>query len=439
MENYQDALDIFLAAVEAVLPENLIKKNIMVRDGCLTCRDICIHLADFENIYLAGFGKASAHMARTMEELLGDRLTGGHILTKYHHSVKLERCSTTEAGHPIPDQNGIDGSRQISKLAENATSKDLILLLISGGGSSLLTDLPENIQLTELALLNKMLVQSGANIQEINSVRKHLSHLKGGQLARLAYPATVLALMISDVIGDPLDVIASGPTVADPTTFAMALQVLQKYALQATVPPSVLEHLEKGRVGLLPETVKSGDICLEGIKNILLGNNEVALDQAKTKATALGYETIILPGNAEGEVATVADYLMRETNNNLERAKKHKIALIWGGEPTVHPTGRGTGGRNQHLALLMAEKLKGRSGITFLSAGTDGTDGPTDATGALCDGTTHQMALDLGLEPETMIANFDSYTFFAKTGGQLITGPTNTNVMDVIIVLLTPN
>ena len=436
MNQQKEALDIFLSAVESVLPENLIKNNLHVRNGQLTYLDVCIQLADFEHIYLIGFGKASAQMAKTMEKLLGKWLTEGHILTKYHHSVGLQKCFITEAGHPIPDQNGVDGSKKIRELAEKATEKDLILVLISGGGSFLLADLPEKISLTELADLNKFLVHSGASIQEINTVRKHLSHLKGGQLARLAYPATILSFLISDVIGDALEVIASGPTVEDPTTFTEALQVLEKYQLRSSISPSILNYLESGKLGEIHETVKAGDPCLARTRNLILGNNKMALEQAKKKATTLGYEAKIISCEVEGEVETVADYLVSEIITCREVAHGRKTALLFGGEPTVRITGSGKGGRNQHLAFLMAEKLNGLSNITFLSAGTDGTDGPTTATGAICDGTTIRCAIDHGLKPDELLANFDSYTLFSKTGGQILTGPTNTNVMDLMIALL---
>lgn len=436
MYQQKEVLEIFLSAVESVLPENLIKKNLLVRNGQLSYRDVCIHLADFEHIYLIGFGKASAQMARTMEELLGNWLTGGHILTKYNHSVELKKCSITEAGHPIPDQNGIEGSKKIRELAEKATEKDLILVLVSGGGSSLLTDLPGKISLKELTELNKLLVNSGASIQEINTVRKHLSQLKGGQLARLAYPATLLSFLISDVTGDAPEVIASGPTVQDPTTFEEALQVLQKYQLRPLIAPSILNYLESGKLGEISETVKAGDPSLSCTRNFIVGNNRVALNQAKIKATKLGYETKIISCAVEGDVESVANYLFSEIISCRAIAKKQKTALLFGGEPTVKKTGGGKGGRNQHLALLMAEKLKELTKITFLSAGTDGTDGPTDATGAICDGTTIQRAIKLGLNPAELLANFDSYTFFSKVGGQILTGPTNTNVMDLMILLL---
>ena len=436
MDQRKEAFEIFRSGVESVIPENLIRNNIVLKGNILSCRDVFYDLTAYERIYLVGFGKASAGMAKAMEELLGNWLSGGHILTKYHHTVPLKKCAITEAGHPIPDQNGQEGTRKILELVQQTTEKDLIIVLISGGGSSLLTDLPDGISLTELASLNKLLINSGADIREINSVRKHLSLLKGGQLARQAYPASLLTLLLSDVVGDPLDVIASGPTVADPSTFSDALQVFEKYQLQSIVPTSVLEYLKKGKSGYLQETAKEAESCFFRTRNILLGNNQTALEQSKKKAVALGYEATIISNTLEGDVNEVAEFIFSKTEAHVKAPCGSRIALLFGGEPTVQHSGQGEGGRNQHLALLMAQKLAGTDGITFLSAGTDGSDGPTDATGAICDGMTIRIAEKMDLRSEELIKNFDSYPFFEATGGLLKTGPTYTNVMDLMIVLI---
>jgi len=436
MNQHQEVLEIFRSGVDSVLPNNLINNHISLIDNDLICQDVIFNLEEYEHIYLTGFGKASAGMARAMEKILGERLTGGHILTKYHHTVPLKKCTITEAGHPLPDQNGVEGTKKIEELLLRATKNDLIIVLISGGGSSLLTDLPEGIRLDELVSLNKLLVNSGANIQEINSVRKHLSRLKGGQMVRLAYPATVLTFLISDVVGDPLDVIASGPTVADPSTFGDALQVIEKYNLPSLVAPSVLEYLKRGKSGYIGETVKATDPCLLHTLNILLGNNRTALEQSKKKAIVLGYDAIIVSNEVEGDVSKVAEMIFSKIKTVTNEPYHRKIAILFGGEPTVQPTGNGKGGRNQHLVLLMAQKLAGSTGITFLSAGTDGSDGPTDATGAICDGTTLQLAIKNRLDPAKMILNFDSYPFFEVVGGHIKTGPTFTNVMDIMIALI---
>jgi glycerate-2-kinase len=436
MNQIEEAIEIYHAGVERVLPVNLVSESVSFYSTQLTCQSVSLNLRNFKHIYLLGFGKASAAMAASMEDLLGDRITGGHVLTKYGHAKPLKKCTLTEAGHPIPDQNGVNGTLKIREFAELATAGDLLIVLISGGGSALLTDLPEGITLKQLAVLNKLLVNSGAGIQEINSVRKHLSQIKGGQLARIAYPAKVLTLLVSDVAGDPMDVIASGPTVADPTTFSDAIEVLEKYHLTSSVSVELLDYLIKGQSGHIPETVKESDTCLLNSSNIILGNNFMALDGAKSKAVELGYKATVVTDKLEGDVYHVADYIYSEIKSLIKLPGVKRSALLFGGEPTVQHHGHGKGGRNQHLALLMAQKLDGTSGITFLSAGTDGTDGPTDAAGAICDGTTIMNAKRLNLNPVQIAHDFNSYPFFEATAGLLRTGPTYTNVMDLIVVLI---
>ncbi len=436
MTQIEKAIKIYHTGVERVLPVNLVCKSVSLYGTQLTCQSVSLNLSNFKHIYLLGIGKASAAMAASMEDLLGDRITGGHALTKYGHAKPLKKCSLTEAGHPIPDQNGVDGTLKIREFAELATADDLLIVLISGGGSALLTDLPEGITLEQLAVLNRLLVNSGAGIQEINSVRKHLSQIKGGQLARIAYPAKVLTLLISDVAGDPIDVIASGPTVADPSSFGDAIEVLEKYQLNSLVSAELFDYLKNGQSGHLPETIKESDPCLLNNSNIILGNNFTALEGAKSKAVELGYETIVVTDRLEGDVYRVADYIYSEIKSLIKSPEVKRSALLFGGEPTVQHHGNGKGGRNQHLALLMAQKLDGIPGITFLSAGTDGTDGPTDAAGAICDGTTISEAKRLNLNYEQMAHDFNSYPFFEATGGLLRTGPTYTNVMDLIVVLI---
>lgn len=436
MTQIEEAIKIYHAGVERVLPVNLVRKSVSLFGTQLTCQSVTLNLSNFKHIYLLGFGKASAAMAASMEDLLGDKITGGHVLTKYGHAKPLKKCTLTEAGHPIPDQNGVDGTLKIREFAELATADDLLIVLISGGGSALLTDLPEGITLAQLAVLNKLLVNSGAEIQEINSVRKHLSQIKGGQLARIAYPAKVLTLLISDVAGDPTDVIASGPTVADPSTFRDAIEVLEKYHLIPSISVELFDYLKNGQSGHLPETVKESDPGLLNCSNIIIGNNYTALEGAKSKAEEFDYETIVLTDRLEGDVNDIADYIYSEIRSSIKSQGMKKRALLFGGEPTVQHLGNGKGGRNQHLALLMAQKLDGIPGITFLSAGTDGTDGPTDAAGAICNGRTITNAKRLNLNPVQMVHDFNSYPFFEATGGLLRTGPTYTNVMDLIVVLI---
>ena len=437
MENPKNiAVKIFRSGVDSVLPKNLVSHGIILKDNILSCQNFSYDLDAFEHIYIIGFGKASAAMALAIEKLLGKKITGGHIITKYGHSVKLKWIEISEAGHPIPDNNGLAGTEKIVQIVKQSSTRDLVIVLISGGGSALLTDVPEEISLDDLKITNKVLVNSGADIGEMNSVRKHLSRLKGGQLARLVYPAALLTLLISDVIGDSLDVISSGPTVADPSTYNDAIRVVDKYNLEPSLPTSVMDHLKKGQTGSIPETVKEGDPGLNHACNFLLGNNKTALLHSKNMAVHLGFEAIIVSDVVSGDVSDVSEYLLSEITAHTSGSRNGRIALLFGGEPTVQTNGNGKGGRNQHLALMMAEKIAGMKGVTFLSAGTDGTDGPTDATGAICDGSTLQEAKNFGIDIREHLRNFDAYPFFEAVGGLLKTGPTYTNVMDLMIVLI---
>lgn len=436
MDSKNCAIEIYKAGVKSVLPEALIYNSITLKNNILSCNGNNFNLAGFDHIYLIGFGKASAAMAQSIEKLLGNRISGGHVITKYGHGVRFDNLTLTEAGHPIPDNNGISGSKKILQVVSQATAKDLIIAVISGGGSALLADVPEEITLDELKEVNSLLVNSGADIREMNAVRKHISGLKGGQLARFAHPAALLTLLVSDVVGDPLDVIASGPTVADPSTFAEALQVIERFKLENSIPTSVTAYLEKGRSGKIAETVKEGDPVLLHTCNYLLGSNKSALQEAKIMAEHFGYSAIVVTDSISGDVGDVAEYLFFNITRYASLAENRKRALLFGGEPTVRPAGKGKGGRNQHLVLLMTKKIAGMKGITFLSAGTDGTDGPTDAAGAVCDGTTLESAIKMGIDIENSTRNFDAYPFFEAIGGLLKTGPTLTNVMDLMVVLI---
>jgi glycerate 2-kinase len=438
MMNYRSVAEqIFLAGVDRVLPDRLINRSISLKDNFLTVGNHKFNLDSFENIYVIGAGKASALMGAEVERILGDRISGGNIVVKYGHSCKLKKIKVTEAGHPVPDSNSFAATRLILKIAEIAVSNDLVICLLSGGGSALLSDCPDGISPDEMAAFNKLMVNSGASIGEINTLRKHLSKVKGGQLARTVYPATLLSLVLSDVIGDPLDVIASGPTVPDPTTFRQALEILRKYNLENSVLPGIINHLIMGECGDIPETPKAKDHIFDSTINILVGNNKLALEAASERAAELNINALILDDKLEGEVNKISEYIVETAlgYKNDEKVAK-PVALLFGGEPTVKVTGRGEGGRNQHLALCCAVLLKSYKGITILSAGTDGNDGPTIAAGAVVDCDTYINSISQGISPEAYLNEFDSFSFFKKAGGQIITGPTMTNVMDIIVVLV---
>ena len=437
MNHWENAEKIFMAGVRSVLPEKIITSLISLQDQILSINGLSFPLNETEHIYVIGAGKASAAMAHYVESILGNRITGGHIVVKYGHSCKLKRIKVTEAGHPIPDANGFMGTGEILKIAEQAKEGDLVLCLISGGGSALMADLPEGLLPEELYIVNNLLVRCGASIQEINCVRKHLSGIKGGQLARSVSPAILVSLILSDVTGNPLDVIASGPTVPDPSNFAEALKIIEDYQLAPDLTIGVMNYLKEGAAGIHPETPKPGDPLFSKTFNILAGTNLTALENAKRIATDLGYNAIVLNSELQGDVGDIASSIIEtaESYKNSDEIAK-PACLLYGGEPTLKVNGNGIGGRNQHLALTIALLLQKIPGITFLSAGTDGTDGPTDAAGAVVDSDTFSAAKSHNKDPEKYLAEFDSYSFFKAAGGHIKTGPTFTNVMDLIVVLI---
>lgn len=431
------AQQIFLAGVESVMPAQMTGRNIFKGKGKIFLGNKELDVGKFEQVYVIGAGKASAKMALEIESVLGDMISSGHVVVKYGHGCKLQYIDVSEAGHPVPDANGYAATKKILEVAEQATENDLVICLISGGGSSLLTDLPVDSSMEELITLNELLLRSGADIQEINAVRKHLSKVKGGQLAQSAFPATVVTFILSDVIGDPLHSIASGPTVPDPTTFADAIAVLNKYDLHSKVSPILTAYLRMGINGLIPETPKPGDPIFTRTHNFIIGSNKIALEACKKKASEYGLNSFIITSQLDGDVAGAANEIIDKAIGYQNKSSvKKPCCLLFGGETTVKVTGNGVGGRNQHFALYVSILLKDQTGITLLSAGTDGNDGPTPVAGAVVDTNTYPDAIDKGLKVEEYLQNFDSYHFFEKAGGHIITGPTMTNVMDLIVVII---
>lgn len=437
MNNREAARKIFMSGVSRVLPVNLIPEVVRLNNNILRVGANEISLDTFENIHVIGAGKASAAMGHAIETILGNRVTGGHIVVKYGHSCKLEKIEVSEAGHPVPDSNGLNATMKIMDIAERASRNDLVFCLISGGGSALMFDLPGGLIPEELYIVNNLLVRCGATIQEINCVRKHLSKVKGGQLARIIHPARLITLTISDVVGDPPDVIASGPTVPDPSTFQEALEVIEKYGLSADITIGVMNYLRGGAAGIHPETPKPGDPVFDDTLNLLAGTNKVALEGAKDKASSLGFNVKIIDDSLTGNVEDVSEAIVKTAlsfQSDTDIAKP--LCLLYGGETTVKVSGSGSGGRNQHLALTTATRLKNHPGITFLAAGTDGTDGNTDAAGAIVDSTTVATATGNKIDPAVHLLEFDSWNFFRKAGGLVVTGPTYTNVMDILVVIV---
>ncbi|MDR2886974.1 MAG: DUF4147 domain-containing protein [Bacteroidales bacterium] len=431
------AEQIFRAAVNSVMPDRLVSSTVSVERNMLRIAGIEYSLGDMENIWVIGAGKASAMMALEMEKILGSRITGGRVIVKYGHAVELKKITVSEAGHPVPDHNGFEASAAVLDIARRAGATDLVICLLSGGGSSLLCDAPEELTADDIAAVNDMLVTSGATINEINAVRKHLSGIKGGRLAVAIYPAQTVSLILSDVTGDLLDVIASGPTAPDPTTFADAIDVIDKYGIREALPSRIIKFLFDGANGGKTETPKPGDPVFNSVSNIITGSNRIALESARLKAAELNLATVIVDNCLQGDVAPVSEYLVETALRYQADASATKPAcLLFGGETTVKTSGSGTGGRNQHLALLCARLLRNKRGITILCAGTDGTDGPTDAAGAVVDSETAATALQKGLDPDTYLSDFNSYNFFKHSSGHIITGPSLTNVMDIVIVIV---
>ena len=428
--------EIFQAALDAADPRAAVQAHLR-REGERLQADDAVYDLSCGRVSVVGAGKAAAAMAAGLEEILGDRVRDGVIAVKDGHSVPLRRIRIHEAGHPIPDARGLEGAAAILALVADTAPEDLVVVLISGGGSALLPAPVEGITLAEKQDMTQALLASGAPIEEINSVRKHCSRIKGGQLARAVQPASCLTLILSDVIGDPLDAIGSGPTVPDPTTYQDALEVLRRYRLADRVPPRIRRHLERGARGEVPETPKAGDACFTRTRHLIVGNNLQSLLAARARAERLGFRTLLLTTALQGESRDVGRALagilleMRRSGHPLSPP----ACLLLGGETTVTVRGRGTGGRNQELVLAAADAIAGGSGLVVFSAGTDGTDGPTDAAGAIADGETRARAKGLGLDPSRALEDNDSYHFFTRLGDLVTTGPTLTNVMDVIILL----
>ena len=426
--------EIFYSGLRAVDPyECVLPEAKRVRSALQT--------GGFRRVHAAAFGKAAVPMVRALAETIDlETVLHGIAITKYGHSEARAMPSNIaifEAGHPIPDDNGVAATADVVRLLESADQSVLVVCLISGGGSALLVSPQEGITLLEKQSVTDLLLRAGANIVELNTVRKHLSRVKGGRLAELAYPAKVISLILSDVIGDPLDVIASGPTSPDTTTYRDALGVLRKYGLNERVPKSILQLLQKGEAGSLRETPKPGDPSFRTVDNIIVGSNRLATEAGVKKAEELGFSATVLSNDIQGEARDVAASLARQALQIKQtRGETSKVCLIQGGETTVTVRGKGRGGRNTELALGFSLEIAGTQGISMLSAGTDGTDGPTDAAGAIVDGQTVQRMEALGLDPIACLRENDSYTCFQKAGGLFITGPTGTNVMDLQIVLI---
>jgi len=433
-----DLWQIAQAALNAVAPEECLHRTVHMEKECLFVEGRTYDLSRIERIIVVGMGKASARMAAALEELLGDRISTGLIVTADGYKVPTKKVEVVEAAHPIPDERGLAAARRIVALIDEAEAEDLVIVLISGGGSALLTLPTSGITLSELSRTNELLLRSGAKIQELNAVRKHLSQVKGGQLAQRAFPAQVLALILSDVPGDPPDAIASGPTVVDPTTFQDAERILRAYRLWEEVPPSVRARIEAGACGDISETPKPGDQSFLKVQNVIVGSGSVAAAAAQAEGKRLGYRTLILTTTLEGEAREVGRVLATLAREEISfgRPIKPPALIIAAGETTVTVQGNGKGGRNQELALSAASGIEGLSQVAIASLGTDGRDGPTDAAGGMVDGGTVARLRGQGIDPERCLAENDSYQALSKAEDLIITGPTGTNVADLCFVVV---
>ena len=438
MELRAHARGIFMAGVKSADPVDGIKTNVRLHDDYLQIADRSYRLANIRNILVVGCGKAAAKMALAIEDLLGDRVSGGIVVVKYGYALSLERIKVVEAGHPIPDEAGVDGAHQIIELVRTAGENDLVLFLISGGGSALFPAPADGLTLAEKQRTTQMLLQSGATIQEVNAVRKHISKLKGGRFAKLVAPANLVSLILSDVIGDSLEAIASGPTVADSTTYGECLEIMRRYDLTDKMPHAVVDLLRRGAEGAVDETPKTSDAIFHKVQNVIIGSNRAALNGAERQAETFGYQTRVLSSSVEGESRTVAKSHAALVKEIARRDQPLRLpaCVISGGETTVTIRGDGLGGRNQEFALAAAVEIDGLDGVIILSGGTDGTDGPTDAAGAIVDASTVQRGKARGLDATAFLARNDSYHFLKATDDLLITGPTFTNVMDLQVMLV---
>jgi hydroxypyruvate reductase len=437
-----DLTKILDAALAAADPYHAVLNAVRIEGGHLRVADAAYDLAAYSHIVVTGAGKAAARMALALEDLLGARISQGLIIVKRGHTAPLRIVEQVEASHPVPDEAGADATRRVLDMLRIADDRTLVVCLFSGGASALLVAPAEGLTLQDKQLATGLLLNAGASIAELNAVRKHLSAVKGGRIAQAAFPAQVVALLLSDVIGDRLDVIASGPTAPDESSFRDAWAAIEKYRLQEQIPARARDYLKRGLEGREAETLKPGAPCFARTQNAIVGGIGLALAAAAEKAHQLDFVTEIVETELQGEARDAARMIAHRARATLAAmCAGERRCLLYGGETIVTVRGAGKGGRNQELALAFALEIEGVTGISLLSAGTDGTDGPTDAAGALVDGETATRARRAGLDPVASLDNNDSYNFFRRldelTGGHahFKTGPTGTNVMDIQIVL----
>lgn len=441
----QEAVKIMTSALDAVDPYEATQRHLKRQGNRLDLNGASFNLAQYQQVYLVGAGKAGVPMARAVVESLGEQVKAGLVIVKDGYApddddLTAAGVEIVEAGHPIPDERGRYGTLRIITLLEGVKTDDLVVCVISGGGSALMHALVAGVSLQDLQRLTSCLLAVGADIQEINTLRKHLDQIKGGGLARAASPAQVVTLILSDVIGDPLDVIASGPTAPDRSTFTDAWAVIKRYEILDKVPSSILEHLQQGVRGEIPDTPKQGDEIFQRVTNCIVGNNSQAAQAALEAACRIGYQGLLLTTELQGE-ASRAGQTLGALVRQVKRARDANtlakpLCLVVGGETTVTIAGEGKGGRNQELALGAVEGLAGLDGVALVTLATDGGDGPTDAAGAVVTGDSFARAKAIGLVPADYLRRNDSYHFFEALDDLIKTGPTLTNVNDLTFLFI---
>ncbi|MEF8848468.1 MAG: DUF4147 domain-containing protein [Candidatus Thermoplasmatota archaeon] len=423
----KDVVSVLENSLNAVDPYNAVEK--MIDKGILKLKNKDVDLHDFDNVYVIGFGKASFGMTQAVCDNF-DVDSGVAISNKSDDKVSCENIGCFIGGHPVPNEDSLVGAKRVVEIVEKCESNDLVIVLISGGGSALLCN--PRVDLDDMKKTTGFLLKSGANINEINTVRKHLSYVKGGQLASYC-KGNMISLIISDIVNDPLEFIASGPTYPDSTNFQDSYDVLVKYDLWDKVPDDVRDVINLGLNKEIPETPKADDVCFDGVLNEVIANNRLAVFSAVDKAKKLGYNPHVLDTSLTGEARVVASDLLDYINS---KEFSDKDFFISGGETTVTVKGAGKGGRNQEMVLASVERIDGRD-LLFVSFATDGIDGDSNAAGAVSDGFSLKRAHDNDLNPNCFLKDNDSYSFFKKLNDVFITGPTGTNVMDIQIIVKT--
>lgn len=424
----RDLRKILDAGIAAADPYDAVRRYLEVEGNRISAGG---ETFEAERIFILSAGKAAGPMARAAAELLGEKLAGGMLVTKDDHDAGPESLETFFASHPEPDERGVEAARKAEELVESLEEGDLLLALISGGASALLADPTPPLEIEDLKRFTSDLLKSGADIEEINAVRKHVSVLKGGGLVELAHPSPTVALLLSDVVGDDPSSIASGLTTPDPTTLEQAWEVLRRYEIQP--PESVAEHLENAG-----ETPKPGDRLFDGVVNVICGGGRLSCEAAAEKARELGYEPLMLSTLVTGDAVEAGTMYAAVIREVLESGNPiaPPCAIVSGGEATVTVRGDGTGGPNQEFLLALAVQLDGVEGWSAIAADTDGNDGPTDAAGGMVDGSTARKIRDKGMDPAETLENNDAYTVLETVDALVVTGPTGTNVNDLRVALV---